>query len=140
MYVSEQNFWGPFLLIMLVFLLLLWIFNWVTRKLLKVEKKPLFSYNHITEKHKKVDWTIRITFIVSVFVNVFITVSIPGWPVQPGVLIIIFIIVLEIARAVFEKKYAENENDYKFTLYQLGFIVLLFSIILFSGVFERLFF
>lgn len=128
------------MLIMLVFLLLLWIFNWVTRKLLKVEKKPIFSYNHINEQHKKVDWTIRITFIVVFLISLVIYQTTPGWPVQPAVLLIIFLIVLEVARAVFEKKYAENENDYKFTLYQLGFAVFLFSIIVFSGVIERLFF
>ncbi|MEC5424740.1 DUF4181 domain-containing protein [Virgibacillus sp. C22-A2] len=59
---TEPIFWLKLILALTLFALLLIAFNAVMSKWLKVEKKKFFSYNHVNEKHKKVDWIIRITF------------------------------------------------------------------------------
>nr|WP_240189975.1 DUF4181 domain-containing protein [Bacillus sp. P14.5] len=46
----------------------------------------------------------------------------PLWFTETHTLLIGFILVSEAARALMEKRYAENKNDYKFTLIQTGFI------------------
>ena len=51
------------LLFLTIVITLFLLFNAVMRNWLKIEKKKLFSYNHINEKHKKIDWTIRIVFL-----------------------------------------------------------------------------
>jgi Domain of unknown function (DUF4181) len=55
------------------------------------------------------------------------------------ILLIFLVILSETVRAVMEKRYAENRNDYKFTISQLAFLS--FSLLLifstdFFGVFE----
>ena len=43
----------------------------------KIEKRRIFSYNHINERNKKIDWTIRITFIVILFFGYLLDMRIP---------------------------------------------------------------
>ena len=46
--------------------LLLIIFNYTVRKLLGVGRKKPFSYHHMNQRHKKLDWSVRIVFIIIV--------------------------------------------------------------------------
>jgi hypothetical protein len=98
------------------------------RKWFKVKKKKLFSYNHLNEKHKKVDWIIRITFVILIIVGGFYNaIQNPLeriWFLETHIVMFAFILASETVRAVMEKRYAENRNDYKYTLSQLGFISL----------------
>lgn len=95
--------WLALLLLLAIVMLLFLLFNAVMRKWLQVEKKKLFSYNHINEKHKKMDWTIRVVFLVVLLLGNFINVT----------------------REPMEWKYAVNKKDYIFTISQLIFGVLL---------------
>ncbi|WP_425509056.1 DUF4181 domain-containing protein [Virgibacillus doumboii] len=45
--------------------LVVFIFNTIIRKILYVERKKMFSDNHINEAHKKIDWFLRISFAIS---------------------------------------------------------------------------
>ncbi len=103
------------------------------RKWLNVEKKKWFSYNHLNEKHKKLDWMIRITFLLLLLISFFYNVTQDPfdriWYLETHILLFVFIIASETVRAVMEKRYADNRNDYKFTISQLAFIAL--SILLF---------
>jgi hypothetical protein len=105
---------------------MIYSFKNVIRKWLKVEKKKFFSYNHLNNNHKKTDWTIRITFLVIMIISSiinFIRIDIEKiWFLETYVLLFVFIIVSETARAIMEWKYAENRNDYIFTIIQLIFI------------------
>lgn len=58
-------------LVLSVFGLLLFLINKLLRTWLNVEKKKVFSYNHVNDKHKKIDWTIRIIFIFILFIGFF---------------------------------------------------------------------
>ncbi|WP_404451812.1 DUF4181 domain-containing protein [Virgibacillus necropolis] len=133
-YGLEPIFWLKLVLILAIILVLLVSFNEVMSKWLKVEKKKLFSffsYNHVNEKHKKVDWTIRITFIVIIILGYFInSMSNPmesNWFFEPWFLLFILIVVSETARAIMEWKYAANRNAYILTISQLVFIIILLT-------------
>lgn len=121
--------WLTLLLLLAIVMLLFLLFNAVMRKWLQVEKKKLFSYNHINEKHKKMDWTIRVVFLVVLSLGNFINVTTEPmewfWFFETWFLLIVFIVVSETVRAVMEWKYAVNKKDYIFTISQLIFGVLL---------------
>ena len=121
--------WLDLLLLLAIVMLLFLLFNAVMRKWLQVEKKKLFSYNHINEKHKKMDWTIRVVFLVVLLLGNFINVTREPmewfWFFETWFLLIVFIVVSETVRAVMEWKYAVNKKDYIFTISQLIFGVLL---------------
>lgn len=137
-----DTFWLKFILIISMLGLALYFSNKALRKWLQVEKKSMFSYHHVNETHRKIDWTIRISFMLLLIISVFINVERiplePLWYFQTHIIMFVFIIVLETARAIMEKRYAENKNDYLFTLSQLGIIVV-FSLTLFLTNFFWLF-
>ncbi|HBW38527.1 DUF4181 domain-containing protein [Desulfosporosinus sp. BICA1-9] len=130
MYGLGPKFWQELFLLLTIVLLSLVSFNAVMRKLLKVEKKKLFSYNYVNEKHKKIDRTIRITSIVVLLIGSFVNMTRDPmdwiWFFEPWFLMMVFVLATEVARAIIEYKYAENRNDYKFTISQLVFIVIIF--------------
>lgn len=123
------------ILISSIFGLVLFFINKFLRKRLNVEKKEFFSYNHVNEQHKKIDWAIRITFIVFVLFGFFINVNRDPlkhiWFLQTHILMFGFIVVTELVRIVMEKRYAKNKNDYIFTAVQLG-VISLFLLAVFS--------
>ena len=107
--------------------LVLIIFNYTVRKLLGVDRKKWFSYNHINERHKKLDWTVRITFLIILFLSYFYTVSnielITSWYFNPGFLVFIFLIISELLRAFMEWKYVENKKVFIATIIELCFAI-----------------
>ncbi|SNZ17095.1 protein of unknown function [Terribacillus aidingensis] len=126
----EPDFWLRFFFLLAIVLLLLFFFNALLRKWLQVERRKFFSYNHVNEKHKKIDWILRITTIVIIllFAPIVMVTGIDNLNlfIQPGSVLFFFIIISEIVRAVMEQKYAENPNAYKVTVSQLIFLCLLF--------------
>ncbi|MCA1321063.1 DUF4181 domain-containing protein [Bacillus tianshenii] len=123
----EPSIWLRLILVLCIFGVVLFFFNFMIRKLLKVERKKFFSYNHINSTHKKIDWTIRILIIVCMFVGLSINVqndfSEGYWFLETYFLLFLFIVLSEIVTAFMEWKYAENKNAYLFTIFQLLFIV-----------------
>ena len=132
MYDLEPIFWIKSFSIVGIFLLLSFIFNTIMRKYLNVEKKKPFSYNHVNEKHKKIDWTIRIITIIAMIVFSFIGIykhNYEGlWRFVPSISILVFIAISEIVRAFMEWKYSTNPKAYIFTISQLLFLMILFWI------------
>ncbi|OXT17644.1 hypothetical protein B9K06_10060 [Bacillus sp. OG2] len=117
-------------LFLAIVLLLLFSFNILVRKWFKVEKKKSFSYNHVNDKHMKIDWTIRLTSMASILVGYAINITRDPsdwyWFLQPWFFLPVFIVISQAVTAVMEKKYAENPNAYKVTLSELIFILILF--------------
>ncbi|AKO93370.1 DUF4181 domain-containing protein [Priestia filamentosa] len=133
MYSIESTFGLRFISLLAIVLLLGVSFNIIMRKWLKVERKKLFSYNHVNEKHKKIDWTMRMITIASILLGFIINMSRAStdwfWFLQSWVVLFIFIVVSETVRAVMEKKYAKNLNAYKLTISELLFVLILFFIL-----------
>ena len=75
MYGIESMFWVKLIVVLVVFMLVLMIFNRVMRKWLKVEKKKAFSYNYVNKKHEKIDWTLRIIFLAAILLGNFINIE-----------------------------------------------------------------
>ena len=131
------------ILLLFVFGLILFFINKALRKRLNVEKRKFFSYGHVNEKHKKIDWSIRTVYIVLLFIGFFINVTRGPlqtiWFLEPYVLIFSLVFISEIVRIIMEKRYAENRNDYIFTTIQLvilSLIVLIFFSTDFFGIIE----
>lgn len=117
-----------------ILLSLLHIFESIMTKYLKVEKRKSFSYNHVNEKHKKIDSIIRIGFIIIILITVFylmVTSSESVWCFEPVFLILLFLVASETSRAFMEWKYAENSKAYILTISQLIFTLILIGIISF---------
>ena len=128
-YGGNSSFWLKLFLLLLMIGLLMFLFNTITRKLLKVKKRKAFSYNYLNGLHKKIDWTIRIIFVVAIIVGGLINASrLPMNPIlflEPYFLVFALIFITEIITAVMEWKYEENRNAYIFTILQLVFIAIL---------------
>lgn len=120
-------FWLKLFILLVGPLVLLYIFNKIVRKHLNVEKPKMFSYNHVNQNHKQLDWTIRIVFIVAMLISPFITyISEDISRFAAPVLVLIYIVISEIARAYMEWKYAANPKAYIATISQLIFLLIWF--------------
>jgi uncharacterized membrane protein YfcA len=128
-YGIESMFWLKLLFLLTVFSVLMISFNAIMRRWLGVEKRKAFSHNHVNDKHKKIDWSIRFIFIAIMVIGGFINVTmIPREPylfLQPWFLLFVLIFVTETVRAVMERRYAKNPNAYVFTVFQLVFTLIL---------------
>ena len=124
MYDFELN---KLIVILISLVLVLHIFNYTIRKLLGVERKKWFSYNHINERHKKLDWYLRIAFIILIMFLSFLPLyntellNHRYWYLLPGISAFIFLIISELLRAFMEWKYAENKKAYIATIIELCF-------------------
>ncbi|MCS0669997.1 DUF4181 domain-containing protein [Cytobacillus firmus] len=134
MYVVDPMVWPKLILLIAIVVALIYFFELGLRKWMKVEKRKFFSYNHVNDKHKKLDWTIRISFMVVLLIGSSINMErYPmefSWYLEPWFLLIVFNVMTETARVFMEWKYAENRKAYVVTLCQLVFIlILLFTVI-----------
>ncbi|MCK1998172.1 DUF4181 domain-containing protein [Psychrobacillus psychrodurans] len=129
MYGIESTFWLKLIFMIVIILLFFIIFELIMRKWLKVEKKKRFSHNHVNDKHSKIDWSIRIIFIVFIILGSILNANRDDteriWFLEPWYLLLGLIILSEAVRALMEWKYADNKNAYIFTLSQLVFGILL---------------
>lgn len=126
--------WINIFLVIGIYLLIILCFNFIMRKYLKVDKRKTFSYNHVNEKHKRIDWTIRIIFMITLMILTFIGVykyNNEGlWKLMPSILFVIFLMVSEAVRAFMEWKYATNPKAYIFTISQTVIMLILFPILI----------
>ncbi|WP_175989467.1 DUF4181 domain-containing protein [Bacillus sp. Marseille-Q1617] len=142
MYGTEPASWLTFVLILSNITIVLFLYNKGIRKLLKVERKKFWSDHHVNDTHKKIDRIINAVFIMLMVIVIFSSAeNDPAegiWLLKPYILPFIFLIVSEAVRACMEKKYAENKNDYLFTISQLVFTSVLLVVLIgtdFGGLF-----
>lgn len=103
------SMWIELFLIISTFLLIVYIFNYTMRKILKVDKRKLFSYSYVNDKHKKYYRIILIMYVVFMLSTPIVVALYPnvyeaGWKYSQSIIIIIFLIVTEINRAYMEWK------------------------------------
>ncbi|MEY9972200.1 cation transport ATPase [Lysinibacillus sp. RC46] len=118
---------GTFILFLITLVLVISIFGFAIRKLLGVERKKWFSYNHINERHKKLDWSVRIIFMSLFLISSYYmigndTLGIP-WYFETWFILIVFFITSEILRAFMEWKYAENKRDFVATIAEMVLMI-----------------
>ncbi|HWK23055.1 MAG TPA: DUF4181 domain-containing protein [Ureibacillus sp.] len=126
---------AKWILVLFIFGIFLFIINKFSRRWLKVEKKRVFSYNYVNDKHKKIERTIRIISIVLISISLFTNVNQDSlkqiWFLETHLILFVFIIASEIVRIIMEKRYADNKNDYIFSTIQLV-VISIFLISVFS--------
>ncbi|WP_181349721.1 DUF4181 domain-containing protein [Thalassobacillus sp. CUG 92003] len=134
MFGVEAVFWLRLVLVLAI-VFFLWIsFNTLMRKWLKVERKKLLSFDHVNEKHQKIDSIIRITTFAILLLGYGINSARPHTNVygflQPWSILMCFVVVSELSRAVMKRKYAQNPNAYKVTIGDTLIIILLYFTLL----------
>ena len=119
--------------LLIIFTGISYIFEIIMSKYLKVEKPKFFSYNHVNEKHKKIDLIIRITSTIAILVSSFyFTINVENlpWFLQVWFIILIFIVISELVRIYMQWRYVENKKEYIFTLTQLVFNTILWTTVI----------
>lgn len=138
-YEVEPDFGLRLILLLTVFGLLVFTFNFVMRKWLKVDKKPSFFITYVNDKHKKIHNFILFVFLVAMLIGFMINVSKPPmeyvWFLQPHIFLFLFFVTTDIARAIMERKYAPNKNDYILTVSEIVFMCIIFIIMILTNFF-----
>nr|WP_285851216.1 DUF4181 domain-containing protein [Sporosarcina aquimarina] len=108
--------------------------EYVTRKLLKTERKRFWFNQYVNNKHFKIEWVLKGLLLAGLVVMSYIFLStnapIDTWFTLFLSYMLFMNIVNESVTAYMEKKYAKSKNQYIATLFELVVIsILLLSII-----------
>ncbi len=133
---------GSLFILLLILVVAFWIFGFVIRKLLGVEKLKWFSNTYVNERHKNLDRSVRVIFIILfLFGNyyTFTNESIGTYSyLIPWFVIIILLLISDLLRAFMEWKYAENKRDYIATIAELLFWICVTSLLILTDFFSLL--
>src|SRR5699024_3085848 len=126
--------WLELIFYFILFFLVIYIFDRIMIKVLQIPKKSVLIYDHVNMAHRKVDWILRIIFIILIVIGTIInSIRDPLPPIfilEPFTLVFILIYVTELWKAYFEWKYEREKNGYKLTLYRLIVVTIFLSFIL----------
>ncbi len=139
MYGVEPMFWRKLFFVIGILSLLLFSFDFLMRKHLNLEKGKIFSYNHVNDKHKKIDWTIRISYLIIILITLLFTIKSNGetiWYLQIWFIMFVYLTTAEMVKAFMEWKYAENRKKYIFTISKLIFTLILLWILFYTNFFN----
>ena len=115
------GFWVELIKILSVAILLVGVIPAVFRYRMGASKKKWFSYNHINEFHKKIDWTLRIVFVIFLITSAILFSS------QPFITYIVlgFFTLTQIGvQAYIEWRFSDNRKDFQVSLIQLTLTVI----------------
>ncbi|TDL32804.1 DUF4181 domain-containing protein [Jeotgalibacillus sp. S-D1] len=124
--------WIKAALFSLIVLVLNTIIKVILRKLFKIEKerKFFFSYNHINELHRKIDWAVRLTSMI-VSIVIMTLVIIEDHSVNLMLITWIFLIVLDYTVSVFfEWNYSQNPKQSILTISEGSLFIIVLVIVL----------
>lgn len=113
--------WLTLTLSLLTVIIITFVVKMILRKLLQIEKqkKGFFSYNHINDLHRKIDWTIRIVSTIALIIIQYIIVF-NGYSFNINLIgILLFALVQYITQAFFEYKYSQNKKQSILTLSEM---------------------
>lgn len=117
--------WLKFGISILIMAIIITIVKRLLRKKLKIEKvrrKP-FSYNHINELHKKVDWRLRIISMMILFLSLAYIINNPA-NIYLFIIIVVLLGVLDyMVRAFFEWRYSEEPKQSILTITEMLLVV-----------------
>jgi hypothetical protein len=138
----QDNFFAMLLLLMTCVALAIFVFEYSMGKLLQVERGKWFSYNHVNELHGKIDWAIRIAFVIFIaaafMYDGYTGKFIPLWPFEPWSVFFLFLVISESVRAYMEWKYAENPRTYLVTFSTMLFSLFIMLLFIRTGFFGLL--
>lgn len=132
-YGIDQYFWLKLIALVGIVALSIFLFDAIMRKILNLKREKLFSNTHINALHKKMDWIIRIIFIIAMIVGAIYNVSRQPMErvliLEPHVLLLLLTYITEMVTAVMQWKYVADKNESILTICRLIFITLLLFII-----------
>ncbi|WP_097150927.1 DUF4181 domain-containing protein [Ureibacillus acetophenoni] len=100
-------------------------------------KETRFSYNHVNDIHKKIDWAIRITSVIVIIASTYFRIyeeplEFP-WYFEIWFILIVFIVLSESVRAFMEWKYDTNPRTYILTLSEMVLLIGLIILVVNTG-------
>lgn len=125
--------WLNFILIGVIVMVIVYGVRLLLRRALKIKKskKEFFSYNHINDLHRKVDWAMRIIIMI---VNITLVGMILYENISIAVVVIGLVLLIigdRLVQAFFEWKYSDNPKEAILTLSDM--IVMVLSVVIVSG-------
>lgn len=133
-------FWLKLGIIILIILLLISGMRFFLQRALKIEKEKaaFFSYNHINDLHKKVDWCVRIGSMILSMAVIYLVIF-NEFPVTLYLVLIVFLTIADYTvRAIFEWKYSENPKQAILTFGEMSVLVMALILIFQFDVFNFL--
>ena len=114
------------------------LFSLVIRRMMGVRQRKWFSYDHINERHRKLEWRVRIGFIIIILLNtviVFATGAVedPPWYMEVWWLIFVFVVVTELLRAYMEYRFVDDRKAMAATLSEAIFDAVLLGSAIATG-------
>lgn len=119
-----NHFYLKLVALLAVFYIVLYSTEYVARKLLKTERKRFWSNQYVNDKHRKIEWILKGMLMVGLVVLGIVYLSkettMESWFTFYLSYMLFTTIVIEIARAYMEKKYAQSKNQYIVTLIEMA--------------------
>lgn len=113
-----------FVLFAALFIVVNELIQWLLRKLLKVKKKKSFSYNHVNGLHRKIDWIIRITLMITSIIAIYFTIYRDYSMYLYLVVLLCFNVISASVNAFFEWKYSATPKHSILTISETVYIVI----------------
>ncbi|MBP1949366.1 DUF4181 domain-containing protein [Virgibacillus litoralis] len=128
MYPGQEPIFGKLIVLIVVLSLIIFIFNTIMRKILKVKRTKFFSQTHVNDLHKKGDRIIVILTVIATIVAAIIFYDLPSLPINNSLAVfmvsMVFLFLQEVFHAIIEWKYKKGQNDYLYTIFQLIFVLI----------------
>ncbi|RSD29050.1 DUF4181 domain-containing protein [Mesobacillus subterraneus] len=105
--------------------------KFVIRKSLKIPKvkKEFFSYNHINDQHRKIDWAVRFTALIVYFFLIH-QLMLEEFPLNVFLIILSFLYSTEnFVRAYFEWRHSEHPRQWILSLAEGSVFIMMAMII-----------
>lgn len=131
-------FWLKLGIILLILFLLISGMKFFLRKGFNIEKEKtdFFSYNHINDLHKKVDWGVRIGSMIVSIAAIYLVIF-NEYPVNLYLVLLIFLTIVDFSvKAIFEWKYSKNPKQAIMTISEMSVLVTAFILIFQFDVFN----
>lgn len=126
----------------IVTIILAFSFRPMITRILGADKKKFFSgYGYVNKNHKIIDWMIRGAGIILIIVLAGVQISMlknggeVKWYLATYTVLFVMFPLTELLRAYMEWKHADNGNNYKVTLSEIGFLACLTVVIFSTGFF-----
>lgn len=116
-YGMPTGFWTEFIIIILIIILLVGIIPAMFRYKMRADKKKWFSYNHINKLHKKIDWTLRIVYMISLIMSAIFFYT---KPLLLSIILAVFVLCQIGVQAFIEWKFSENRKNFQVSIIQFG--------------------
>ncbi|ANU14435.1 hypothetical protein B481_0189 [Planococcus halocryophilus Or1] len=104
----------------------MWLVKWTLRKSFNIEKekKVWFSYNHVNNLHKKIDWGLRIVAMLVMFMVLYLMIF-KGYSVAFYMLTFVtFMFIDSSVKAFFQWKYSDQPKQWILTMGEITFLVM----------------